>query len=44
MVRVEDVLIATALENIHHFGELIALMWQMDVDPSHMGWLNYLLK
>jgi uncharacterized damage-inducible protein DinB len=44
MVRVEDVLVATALENIHHFGELIALMWQMDVDPSHMGWLSYLRK
>ncbi len=43
-VRAEDVLIHAALENIHHFGELIALFWQMDVDPSHMGWLSFVLK
>jgi len=42
MVRVEDVLVHAALENIHHFGELIALFWQMDVDPSHLGWIAYL--
>jgi uncharacterized damage-inducible protein DinB len=42
MVRVEDVLIHGALENIHHFGELIALLWQMDVEPPHMGWIGYL--
>lgn len=42
MVRVEDVLIHGALENIHHFGELIALFWQMDVEPPHMGWIGYL--
>lgn len=43
-VRVEDVLVHAALENIHHFGELIALLWQMDVDPSHMGWIGYLQR
>jgi hypothetical protein len=37
LVRVEDVLVAAALENIHHFGELIALFWQMDIEPPHMG-------
>ena len=42
LVRVEDILIHTALENIHHFGELIALLWQMDVEPPHMGWLGYI--
>ena len=41
-VRVEDILIHTALENIHHFGELIALLWQIDVEPLHMGWLGYI--
>jgi uncharacterized damage-inducible protein DinB len=41
-VRVEDALIHTALENIHHFGELIALLWQMDIEPPHMGWIAYL--
>ena len=40
-VRVEDVLLQVVLESIHHFGELIALLWQMDVVPPHMGWINY---
>ena len=42
LVRVEDILIHAALENIHHFGELIALLWQMDVEPPYMGWLGYI--
>jgi uncharacterized damage-inducible protein DinB len=44
IVRVEDILIHAALENIHHFGELIAVLWQMDVEPPRMGWLGYLQK
>jgi uncharacterized damage-inducible protein DinB len=43
-VRVEDVLVHSALENIHHFGELIALLWQIDVEPPHVGWIGYLQK
>jgi uncharacterized damage-inducible protein DinB len=43
-VRVEDILIHVALENVHHFGELIALLWQIDVEPPHMGWIAYLQK
>jgi uncharacterized damage-inducible protein DinB len=43
-VRVEDVLVHVALENIHHFGELIALLWQIDVEPPHMGWIGYLQR
>lgn len=43
-VRVEDVLVHLALENVHHFGELIALLWQMDVEPPHMGWIGYIQK
>jgi uncharacterized damage-inducible protein DinB len=43
-VRAEDVIVHAALENIHHFGELIALLWQMDVNPPHMGWIAYLQK
>ena len=43
-IRVEDILVHAALENIHHFGELIALLWQMDVEPSHMGWIDYLKR
>ena len=40
-VRVEDILVHVVLESIHHFGELIALLWQMDVEPPHMGWITY---
>lgn len=43
-VRVEDVLVGAALENIHHFGELIALLWQIDVEPPHIGWIGYLQR
>jgi uncharacterized damage-inducible protein DinB len=43
-VRVEDVLVHAALENMHHFGELIALLWQIDVEPPHMGWIGYLQR
>jgi len=43
-VRVEDILIHVIFENVHHFGELIALLWQIDVEPPHMGWIVYLQK
>ena len=43
-VRVEDILIHVALESIHHFGELIALLWQIDVEPPHMGWIAYVQR
>ena len=43
-VRVEDVLVHVALENIHHFGELIALLWQIDIEPPHIGWIGYLQR
>ena len=34
----EDVLIHVFEEEIHHRGELIALLWQMGVEPPQMGW------
>jgi uncharacterized damage-inducible protein DinB len=43
-VRVEDILVHSALENIHYFGELIALLWQIDVEPPHMGWIGYIQR
>ena len=44
IVRVEDILVHSALENIHHFGELIALLWQINVEPPHMGWIGYIQR
>jgi uncharacterized damage-inducible protein DinB len=37
-VTAEDVLIHMFEEEIHHRGELIALLWQMGVEPPTMGW------
>ena len=38
---VENHLIHLFQEEIHHFGEFIALLWQMNVKPPHIGWVNY---
>ena len=37
-ITAEDVLIHVFEEEVHHRGELIALFWQMGVDPPSMGW------
>jgi uncharacterized damage-inducible protein DinB len=37
-ITAEDVLIHLFEEEIHHRGELNALLWQMGVDPPPMGW------
>jgi uncharacterized damage-inducible protein DinB len=37
-VTAEDVLIHIFEEEVHHRGELIALLWQMGVEPPLMGW------
>ena len=37
-VTAEDILIHVFEEEVHHRGELIALLWQMDVEPPPMGW------
>jgi uncharacterized damage-inducible protein DinB len=37
-VTAEDILIHTFEEEVHHRGELIALLWQMNVEPPPMGW------
>ena len=39
-ISVEDVLIHLFEEEVHHRGELIALLWQMGVEPPLMGWKN----
>jgi uncharacterized damage-inducible protein DinB len=37
-VTAEDVLIHLFEEEVHHRGELIALLWQMGIEPPPMGW------
>ncbi len=39
-ISVEDVLVHLFEEEIHHRGELIALLWQMGIEPPLMGWKN----
>ena len=44
IVTVEDFLVNLFQEEMHHRGELMALLWQIDVSPPHMGWTQYLNK
>ena len=35
-----DALMQVTLEQAHHTGELIALLWQIDVEPPEMTWID----
>ena len=39
-VTAEDILIHMVEEEIHHRGEINALLWQMGIDPPPMGYLG----
>jgi uncharacterized damage-inducible protein DinB len=39
-VTAEDILIHVVEEEIHHRGELNALLWQIGIDPPPMGLKN----
>jgi uncharacterized damage-inducible protein DinB len=41
-VTVEDMLIHIFQEEIHHTGEFIALLWQMNIEPPHLGWARFI--
>lgn len=41
-VTVEDILIDFFQEETHHRGEFIAILWQIGVEPPHVGWCKYL--
>jgi uncharacterized damage-inducible protein DinB len=36
---VSDALLQTSLEQAHHVGEMIAIYWQMDLEPPTMMWI-----
>ena len=42
--RIKDVLILVVTEEIHHRGEIIAILWQMNIEPPDMGWLSIMKK
>ncbi len=35
-----DALMQVTLEQAHHFGELIALFWQQDIEPPEITWVD----
>ena len=37
---IRDALLQVTFEQAHHVGELIALLWQMDVEPPEMTWID----
>jgi uncharacterized damage-inducible protein DinB len=41
-IPVEQMLLEFFQEETHHRGELIALLWQIDVAPPHMGFIQFL--
>jgi uncharacterized damage-inducible protein DinB len=42
--QIEDLLMHVVEEGIHHRGELLCLMWQIDSPPPYRSYMNYLLK
>ena len=36
---VREVLVHAFIDEVAHLGELICLMWQMDVTPPHVNWI-----
>ena len=43
-IPVEQMLLDLFQEDTHHRGEFIALLWQLDVEPPHMGFSQYVVK
>ena len=43
-VRVEDMLMHVVEEEIHHRGELLCLMWQIDAEPPYTSYTNFLVE
>lgn len=43
-IAVRDVLFHVFTEELHHRGEIIATMWQMNIEPPDMGWPSVMNK
>ena len=35
-----DVLMQVTIEQAHHLGEIIALLWQQNINPPEMTWIG----
>jgi len=42
--NVRGVLLHVFGEELHHRGEIIAMLWQMNIQPPDMGWLSVMKK
>ena len=42
--KLADVLMQVSIEQAHHIGEIIALLWQLDVEPPEMTWIMNIRK
>jgi uncharacterized damage-inducible protein DinB len=42
VMRIEDILVHVVLEVATHMGELIALLWQIDVELPFLSWGSFL--
>ena len=38
--QLQNALMQVTFEQAHHIGELIALFWQIDVEPPEMTWID----
>ena len=38
--ELSDVLMQVTLEQAHHLGEIIALLWQLNIEPPEMTWID----
>jgi uncharacterized damage-inducible protein DinB len=42
VMTVEDILLQITIEAASHMGELIAVMWQQDIQPPFLNWASFL--
>src|ERR671912_2925598 len=42
--KVKDILMHLITEELHYRGEIIAILWQMNIRPPDMGWLSAMQK
>jgi len=41
---IEQILVHLVLEETHHRGELLCLLWEMNIQSPHEGWIPYLAR
>ncbi|MHB1907627.1 MAG: DinB family protein [Nitrososphaerales archaeon] len=37
--KLGDVMLQASFEEAHHIGEIIAMLWQLDIEPPEMTWM-----